>query len=186
MNNNELTIIYENTIKDKIYIIRGIPVMLDRDLALIYGYKTEALNQQVKRNIKKFPSDMMFKLTENEFRILISQNVISRWGGVRKLPYAFTEQGIYMLMTVLKGELATKQSIELVRLFKKMKDYISNEYNIWLDHDKKINKLELDISDINSKVSILSNNLLLPDKTKSFVISNNTRYESDIFFIDLF
>jgi len=83
--------------------------MLDFDLAEIYGYQTSKLNQRVKRNADKFPDDFMFQITKEELKtIMMSQNVISRWGGTRKLPYAFTEQGIYTLMTVLKGDLATK------------------------------------------------------------------------------
>lgn len=98
--------------------------MLDYDLAEIYGYSTSAFNQQVNRNIDKFDDDFLFRLTQEEFDNLISQNVISSWGGRRKLPNAFTEAGIYMLMTVLKGELATYQSKILIRLFKSMKDYL--------------------------------------------------------------
>lgn len=129
----------------KIYEVRGQKVMLDRDLAEIYGYTTKAFNQQVARNIEKFEGeDFMFQLSREEVEyILRSQNVTSRndggdiflrsknltskgdgRGGNRQLPYAFTEQGIYMLMTVLRGELATKQSRSLIRLFKRMKDYI--------------------------------------------------------------
>jgi hypothetical protein len=96
--------------------------MLDFDLAEIYGYSTSSFNQQVSRNIEKFDSDFMFELTKDEFQNLISQNVISSWGGRRKLPHAFTEQGIYMLMTVLKGEFAVRQSKALIRLFKSMND----------------------------------------------------------------
>lgn len=88
------------TIKEKIYNIRNQKVMLDVDLAEIYGYSTRAFNQQVKNNIEKFDNDFMFKLTSDEFKNLISKNSTSSWGGRRKLPYAFTEQGVYMLMTV--------------------------------------------------------------------------------------
>ena len=109
------------------------------DLAEIYGYTTKAFNQQVKNNIEKFDEDFMFQLSEDEVGELSRSKILtlkqddlnlksnfstSSWGGKRKLPYAFTEQGVYMLMTVLKGELATKQSKALVRLFKQMKDYI--------------------------------------------------------------
>ena len=112
MDNNNLEIIELNneTIESMIYIIRGKKVMLDFELAKIYGYETKAFNQQVKRNLNKFPDDLMFVLTRAEsIQILRSQNVTSSWGGNRKLPYAFTEQGVYMLMTVLKGDLATKK-----------------------------------------------------------------------------
>ena len=175
-------IIDEKLLKDKIYLIRGVQVMLDSDLAAIYGYTTKRLNEQVKNNIEKFDEeDLMFRLSDDEAKelsksknftlnydflrskfltskqddsnlkskfltsslepnpdFLRSKNSTSKqddsnlksnfstssWGGKRKLPYAFTEQGVYMLMTVLKGELATKQSKTLVRLFKQMKDYI--------------------------------------------------------------
>ncbi len=88
------------TIKEKIYNIRNQKVMLDVDLAEIYGYSTRAFNQQVKNNIEKFDNDFMFQLTSDEFKNLMSKNSTSSWGGRRKIPYAFTEQGIYMLMTV--------------------------------------------------------------------------------------
>ena len=119
-------IIDEHTLRDKIYVIRGQQVMLDYDLAAIYGYETKAFNQQVRRNSVKFDEDFRFQLTKEETEILRSQIVTSSWGGPRYLPWAFTEQGIYMLMTVLKGDLATRQSIALIRAFKSMKDYIVN------------------------------------------------------------
>ena len=174
-------IIDEKILKDKIYLIRGVQVMLDSDLAEIYGYTTKAFNQQVKNNIEKFDEDFMFQLSDEEVKELSRSKILtlkndflkskiltssldnkpnssrsnfptlnkdklnlrsnnstleqenlnlrskiltSSWGGTRYTPYAFTEQGVYMLMTVLKGELATKQSKALVRLFKQMKDYI--------------------------------------------------------------
>ena len=122
----EVIINNENDLKDKIYMIRGVQVMLDKDLAEIYGYSTKAFNQQVKNNIEKFDEeDLMFQLTEEETNNLRSNFLTANISVMsRSLPYAFTEQGVYMLMTVLKGELATKQSKALVRLFKKMKDYV--------------------------------------------------------------
>ena len=111
-------------LKRFIYCIRGVRVMLDMDLAEIYGYSTKDFNRQVKNNIGKFEDDFMFRLTDEECGILRCKNSTSSWGGRRYNPYAFTEQGIYMLMTVLKGELATKQSKALIRIFKQMKDYI--------------------------------------------------------------
>ena len=111
-------------LKGLIYYVRGVRVMLDMDLAKIYGYSTKDFNRQVKNNIEKFEQDFMFQLTDEECEILRCKNSTSSWGGRRYNPYAFTEQGIYMLMTVLKGELATKQSKALIRIFKQMKDYI--------------------------------------------------------------
>lgn len=134
----EIAVITAEQMENLIYVIRGQKVMLDVDLAKIYGYETKSFNQQVKRNIEKFDDDFMFQLTEVEVNNLRSQNVTSSWGGTRYLPYAFTEQGVYMLMTVLKGELATKQSKALIRLFKGMKDYISSNAIISADDFLKL------------------------------------------------
>ena len=129
-NDNKLIIVDESTLKDKIYTIRGQQVMLDFDLAEIYGYTVSAFNQQVKRNNDRFSDDFMFELTRDEMILLSkSQNVISiqtvgTKGGRSKPIKAFTEQGIYMLMTILKGNLAVEQSKTLIRLFKSMKDYL--------------------------------------------------------------
>ena len=129
---SEITLIDENLLKSKVYTIRGVKVMLDADLAEIYGYSTRKFNEQVKNNIEKFDSDFRFQLTESEYSSiknmnLMSKNRTSSWGGTRKLPFVFTEQGIYMLMTVLRGSLATLQSKAIIRLFKDMKDYIASE-----------------------------------------------------------
>ena len=127
----EIIIVDESSLRDKIYVIRDQQVMLDYDLAEIYGYTVSAFNQQVSRNINRFPEDFMFQLRPEEIPESIkSQNVILNEGGnrrgmhIKKMPKAFTEQGIYMLMTVLKGDLAVEQSKTLIRLFKSMKDYI--------------------------------------------------------------
>ncbi|MBR2801401.1 MAG: ORF6N domain-containing protein [Erysipelotrichaceae bacterium] len=123
--NNQLILIDERTLKDKIYTIRGQQVMLDSDLAEIYGYSTKAFNQQVKNNIEKFDEDFRFQLTEEENTYLRSKILTANISPMsRSLPYVFTEQGIYMLMTVLKGDLAVQQSKTLIRLFKAMKDHI--------------------------------------------------------------
>lgn len=98
-----VALIDEGLLKSKIYTIRGVKVMLDADLAEIYGYNLKAFNQQVKNNIEKFPNDFRYQLTNDEYRNLKSNFLTSSWGGVRKMPFAFTEQGVYMLMTVLKG-----------------------------------------------------------------------------------
>lgn len=118
-------LITAQNIQKKIYYVRGQRVMLDYDLAEIYGYETRYFNRQVKNNIDKFDGeDFMFRLTMEESQNLMCKKFTSSWGGSRHLPYAFTEQGIYMLMTVLRGELAVKQSRALIRMFKSMKDFI--------------------------------------------------------------
>jgi hypothetical protein len=100
-------IVTTSEIVEKIYVVRGMKVMLDKDLAEMYGVETRVLNQAVRRNLSRFPFDFMFRLTEDEFKNLISQNVISSWGGIRKMPFAFTEQGVAMLSSVLRSERAT-------------------------------------------------------------------------------
>ena len=135
-NNAELAIVDERTLRDKIYVVRGVKVMLDFELAEIYGYTTTAFNQQVKNNSEKFEGDdFCFYLTQEEFRNLMSKNLISSWGGRRKPPRVFTEQGIYMLMTVLRGKLATQQSRALVRTFRAMKEYIVENQALIGQHD---------------------------------------------------
>ena len=144
MKNGELSNNDEDYLKSKIYIIRGVQVMIDADLAEIYGYSTKRFNEQVKNNIERFDEDMRFQLTSNEYDVLRCKNCTSKIlptdykstiyndtevlrskistskpetrGGRQYLPYAFTEQGIYMLMTVLKGELAVDQSKNLKTL----------------------------------------------------------------------
>ena len=127
----EIILINEETIQSKIYIVRGQKVMLDVDLAEIYGYETKNFNRQVKNNQLKFEGDdFMFQLTDEEVAQLsrCKNFTLNRGNGrgknVKYNPYVFTEQGIYMLMTVLRGDLATKQSRALIRTFKQMKDYI--------------------------------------------------------------
>ena len=149
-------------IRNRIYTIRGKQVMLDGDLAELYGYEVKRLNQQVKRNIERFPEDFMFQLAKEDLEVVKSQIVTSRRkeyevvksqfatsretgffsgqeGGRRKLPYAFTEQGIYMLSTVLRGELAVKQSVFIMRAFREMRHFIANNAALF----DRISKVEL-------------------------------------------
>ena len=135
----EIAVINERTIRDKIYMVRGVQVMLDFELAEIYGYTTSRFNEQVSNNIEKFEGDdFCFYLTQDEFKDLknlISKKSTSSWGGRRKPPRAFTESGLYMLMTVLRGELATKQSRALIRIFRAMKDYIVDTQGLAAQRD---------------------------------------------------
>ncbi len=128
----------EETIVERIYIIRGQKVMVDRDLAEMYGVEVKRLNQAVKRNISRFPDDFMFQLSQDEFKNLKSQFVTSSWGGIRKLPYAFTEQGVAMLSSVLNSETAIQVNIQIIRLFTKMKQLILDNKDLWM----KIEKIE--------------------------------------------
>ena len=134
-------------IGNHIYTIRDKQVMLDYDLAALYGYEVRALNQQVKRNSHRFPDDFMFQLTKDEVEIVKSQIVTSpnsnfysgQEGGRRKPPYAFTEQGIYMMATVLKGDVAEQQSIFIMRAFREMRRFITNNALLF----EKVSHIEL-------------------------------------------
>lgn len=114
----------------KIYLIRGQKAMLDRDLADLYDVTTGNLNKAVKRNLLRFPDDFMFQLNENEFRDLIFQNGTSSWGGTRKLPYAFTEQGVAMLSSVLNSERAVLMNIHIIRVFSRMREMLSTHKDV--------------------------------------------------------
>ena len=114
-----------DSIYNRVYVIRGQQIMLDYDLAEIYGYEVKRLNAQVKNNISRFPEDFMFQLTNEEQEYLRSNFSTANINPKsRSLPYAFTEQGIYMLATVLRGELAEQQSIFIMRTFREMRHYI--------------------------------------------------------------
>ena len=199
----------EENIGFLIYEIRGQKVMLDFDLARIYGYTTKAFNQQVKNNIEKFPEDFMFQLTNAELEIVLRcQNVTTNTNlrskksatnsnlRSKKLtanelsskrrynPYAFTEQGIYMLMTVLKGELAVKQSKALIRLFKRMKDYIVENkeligYSASLINDKFLS-YDKKFIEVDEKLKIVMDNFIDPSTYKSFLILDGQKIEADI------
>lgn len=149
MKNN---IIQADSIKDKIHTIRGMQVILDRDIAGLYQIETRVLKQSVNRNKKRFPNDFMFILTDEEINLLVSQSVIPSkkyFGGA--YPYAFTEQGVSMLASVLNNDKAIKVSIQIMRAFVMMRRFLSANAQIFqrldktelklLDHDKKINQL---------------------------------------------
>ena len=187
----EIIKLTESNIKDMIYEIRGQKVMLDFVLAKIYGYETRKLNEQVKNNQEKFPKKYRFKLTKRELLYVErSKNRTSElWargkGGRTWLPWAFTEQGIYMLMTVLKGKLATKQSIALIDCFKAMKDYIEeNTQLLAVDRfnilENKVEKNIKDIKQIKGDLKVVMDNFVDPSKYKHFLLLNGERIESDI------
>ena len=136
------SIVPQEVVVNKICIIRGQKVMLDRDLAELYKVETKVLNQQVKRNEYRFPDDFMFQLTPEEFRNLKSQFVTSSWGGRRKLPYAFTEHGVLMLSSVLKSKEAVALNIQVVRVFTMMREKLSDNLELKLDVEKIKKKLE--------------------------------------------
>ena len=117
-------LVAEQKILNRIYVVRGQKIMLDEDLAEMYQVETKRLNEQVKRNANRFPKDFMFTLTKKEYENLKSQNATSRsWGGRRKLPNAFTEQGVAMLSSVLNSDVAIEVNIRIIRVFTKLKEY---------------------------------------------------------------
>ena len=151
---NNLMIDDEIKVEDMIYEIRGKQVMIDSDLARLYKCKngTKVINQAVNRNIDRFPNDFYFQLTKDEFKNLKSQFVTSssnEYGGVRKLPYVFTEQGVAMLASVLHTNVAAEMSVKIMRAFVEMKKYISSNLveqkyinNLVLEDHNRINNLE--------------------------------------------
>ena len=256
-NKKEITIIEPEIVKNMVYIIRDQKVMLDFELAELYGYETKNFNQQVKRNIEKFDETFRFQLSKEEIDNLAGsqiatsqkwedektldktdlarcQNVTPRknddeieqnddnlarskksasrnidehdsfdlarsqfvtpriWtvgnaGGRTSLPYAFTEQGVYMLMTILKGEVATKQSIALIKMFKDMKDYIIGSNNLLTTNEilklsKQVDSNTEHIKEIETKLETVMDNFIDPNKYKEFIIKDNQRIEADIFF----
>lgn len=128
----------DEVIINKIYFIRGKKVMLDRDLAELYDVSTSNLNLAVKRNIKRFPDDFMFQLENQEVKNLMLQNAISSWGGTRKAPYAFMEQGVAMLSGVLTSDIAIEVNIRIIRIFTKLREMLLTHTDLLL----KLEQLE--------------------------------------------
>ncbi len=137
------SILNEADISGKILLIRGKKVMLDRDLAAFYGVSTGNLNKAVIRNLARFPEDFMFQLTKEELNNLIFQNGISRWGGVRKMPYAFTEHGIAMLSGVLKSQRAVEVNLAIIRIFIRMREILMEQKDIHLKLEQLEQKLSI-------------------------------------------
>ena len=173
---------FELAIKDKIYSIRGHQVMLDRDLAELYGVKTKVLNKAVKRNIDRFPPEFMFQLTENELNLRF-QNGTSSWGGSRYLPYAFTEQGVAMLAGILKSDIAVKISIQIIKQFVEMRKIISSNAQIFQRLDRVEVKLVENDQKFDKVFSALESKELIPNKRIFFdgEIFDAYKFVSDIF-----
>ena len=123
-------IIIDEVVISKIHLIRGEKVMIDSDLAELYGVATGRLNEQVKRNIERFPKDFMFQLTEIEFTNLKSQIATSSWGGRRTLPNVFTEHGVLMLSSVLNSDLAIKVNIQIMRVYTKIRNMLATHKDL--------------------------------------------------------
>ena len=143
-----LVLAAEHTILNRIYHIRGQKVMIDEDLASMYHVETKRLNEQVKRNSKRFPKDFMFTITQREFENLKSQTATSSWGGRRKLPNAFTEQGIAMLSSVLNSDTAIEVNIRIIRVFTRLREYALTHKDILL----QLSKLEKEVKGNNKDI----------------------------------
>ena len=123
-------------VMSRIHVMRGLKVMLDSDLAHLYGVETKVLKQQVKRNIQSFPEDFMFELTAEEFEDLRSQIVTSKHGGTRYLPMVFSEHGVLMLSSVLKSQRARAVNIQIMRLFVRMREMLVTHKDLLLELEK--------------------------------------------------
>ncbi len=145
------SILPDEAIINKIYLIRGKKAMLDKDLAEMYGVETKVLKQAVKRNAERFPKDFIFTLTQKEFQHLRSQFVTSSWGGIRYLPTAFTEQGVSMLSGVLNSQVAIQVHIQIIRIFSKMKELLLTNKDILL----KLEKMEKDVKENKKDIAMI-------------------------------
>ena len=194
---SEFFILTKESIQEKIYVIRGERVMLDFELAEIYGYETKYLNRQVKNNIEKFEG-FIFQLTKEETNnnswcknFTLNKRNDKRGYNIKYLPYAFTEQGIYMLMTVLKGPLATEQSRKLVTIFKEMKDYIVDSNHLLTTNEilklsNQVHENTNDIKDIKSQLVVVMDNFIDPSKYKDIVITNGHKFDADIAYKNIY
>ncbi|MEN5194373.1 ORF6N domain-containing protein [Sphingobacterium faecium] len=167
-----LSILSEEVVLNKIYVFRGHKVMLDSDLAELYGIETKVLKQAVRRNISRFPDDFMFELLENEFEFLRSQIVTSKAdkrGGSRYLPMMFTEQGVAMLSSVLKSDIAIKINIQIMRVFTRMRQLLTDNTD-----------LRLEIAEIKNAVEKISRKQDGQDKNMELVFEYIDRLQDKI------
>ncbi|MDY0264072.1 MAG: ORF6N domain-containing protein [Sulfurospirillum cavolei] len=181
---NSPIINHDVDIKAKIYTIRGVQVMLDRDLAELYGVETRRLNEQVKRNSERFPNEFMFQLTKQELENWISQFATSNkeMMGLRKLPYAFSEQGVSMLSAVLKSKSAIEMSIQIIKSFVAMKKFMANNALIFQRLDILEQKQFLTNEKIDLILSALEDKSIKP---KQGIFYNGQMYDAYVFIATL-
>ena len=148
-------LVEEEKIMNKIHVIRNHKVMLDFDLAEMYGVETKRLNEQLKRNLKRFPKDFMFTLSEKETQYLRSQNATSSWGGNRRKPNAFTEQGVAMLSSILNSETAIEVNISIIRVFTKLRSFTLTQKDILIQLVKLEKEVKGNSSDIENIFLVL-------------------------------
>ena len=205
-------LITTDDIRSKVYIIRGQQVMLDKDLAEIYGYDVKRLNEQVKRNINRFPEDFMFQLKTSEITESLKSQIATlnvsknkRGMHIKKMPFAFTEQGIYILATVLRGELAEQQSIFIMRTFREMRHYIKQNQQFVTRSEmellsSKVTEISVQTATVIDKqkqtdqkvdliqknVEQLSENFITDKDKKNFVIYKGQKLEADVAYIEIY
>jgi ORF6N domain len=169
--NNQL--IPSEIVVNKIYIIRDTKVMLDKDLAALYEVETKRFNEQIRRNVERFPEDFMFRLTKTEFENLRSQIATSSWGGARYLPLAFTEQGVAMLSGVINSSKAIAMNIAIMRAFITMRKLILNNKNI----EEKFSQIDDKFSTQDAQFSQIYEAIenLLDDKVEKQSLPKNRR-----------
>jgi hypothetical protein len=148
-------LVAEQKILNRIYVVRGEKVMLDRDLAEMYGVETKVFNQSVKRNAERFPKDFMFTLNEKEWANLKSQIVTSSWGGTRYRPNVFTEQGVAMLSSILNSKTAIEVNIRIIRVFTKLREYSLTHKDILLQLGKLEKEVKGNTKDIENIFMVL-------------------------------
>lgn len=206
-------LITTDDIRSKVYIIRGQQVMLDKDLAELYGYEVKRLNEQVKRNISRFSENFMFQLNKEEIPEKFSKSQIAtlneksnrQGSNIKKMPFAFTEQGIYMLATVLRGELAEQQSIFIMRTFREMRHYIKQNQQFVTRSEMELlaskvteisvqtaglidkqKQTDQNVDLIQKNVEQLSENFISEKDVKNFVIYKGQKLEADIAYIGIY
>ncbi len=149
--------VLQKTVKDKIHVVRGVPIILDSDVAELYGVETRVLNQAVKRNIEKFPEGYMFLLSNEEKENLMSQIVISSWGGTRKASYAFTERGLYMLATILRSRNATAATFAIIETFAEVRELKRELINLHKETEPQVQQSKM------KHFGELISNIVMPD-----------------------
>ena len=176
-------IINENNIKDKIYTIRNLQVMLDKDLAELYGVKPIRLREQIKRNIARFPDDFMFQLSEDEVDLMVSQNAIpsrKHLGG--SLPLVFTEQGVSMLSSVLRSEIAVNISVQIIRVFVSMRKIISQNISMFERFERVEQRLSIHDKNFDRLFEALEDKSL---KAKQGIFYDGEIFDAYVFVNDL-
>ena len=161
----------DEVLMNKIFLIRGQKVMIDSDIAELYKVETRRLNEQVKRNIDRFPINFIFQLTKEEFENLKSHFATSSWGGRRKLPYAFTEHGILMLANVLKSDRAIKMSIRIIEVFVKIREVLLTHKDVLL----RLEKIEKSITEHDNNILIIFEYLKQLEQVKKEQLNHKNR-----------